>query len=132
MSAAIIKSKYFEAPIIDSNPHYPGYESDKNRTCKFCGTITQLTYGTGIITDSDEEEQGCVGCLIKKKFSISKNTGLGSINYKGQLYETKNSSGKSLTDILSFDRLTEEEYEGLVKKYLAGEKNRRSLFNQAP
>jgi hypothetical protein len=80
MKAPIIKTKYFEAPITDCHPYYPGYESDYSATCSYCGSKTPYIYGSEEFDDSDQEKQGCVTCLIAKKFSISKDTDIGKID----------------------------------------------------
>lgn len=122
MSETILNSKYFKASI-DHTLLYPGYEVEVNK-CSFCQNESNY-----ILNES--ESPGCIECLLKRKFSISKDTEIGMIE-NGGLYKVEfNYDFSSITDRLELNKSFEDFSETMNKIPLPIPKgfSKESLFD---
>ncbi|MCM8536264.1 MAG: CbrC family protein [Lentisphaeraceae bacterium] len=102
----IIKTKYFEAPLEHCHPYYPGCDDEDDcEICKFCGTKSQYIYE---IEESDDEEFGCIDCLINKKFTIPKSTEIGDIDENGNFYKLQEATETKIEG-LDLENITESQ-----------------------
>ena len=114
MKESIIKTKYYEAPISHTQDDPPYCDFTDPQECKFCRTETKYGYRIDFKNECEEDNWGCVNCLINKKFSIYKETDIGDINAEGEFFEYSSKKPYPEIKLQCPKNITEEQIKEII------------------